>query len=151
MSKMYIVIGIPGSGKSYYIRNHAKDNDVIVSRDQIRFNLLKDGDDYFAKEKEVYDTFINQINAAVADGRDVWVDQTSINRGSRTKLFNRLVNKPDELIGIYFNVPVQVALQRNAQRTGRALVPEDSIISMATFLRRPTKDEGFTEIIEMND
>ena len=149
MSKMYVVIGIPGCGKSTYIQNHIKENEIIVSRDKIRFSMLKDNDDYFSKESEVYDKFIKQINAAIAAQKDVWVDQTSLNRAARNKLFSRLNKKPDEIIGIYFNIPITIALQRNAQRSGRALVPEDAIHNMLIALEKPTKKEGFTEILEV--
>lgn len=149
MSKMYVVIGIPGCGKSTYIQNHIKENEIIVSRDKIRFNMLKDNDDYFSKESEVYDKFIEQIDAAITAQKDVWVDQTSLNRKARNKLFSRLNKKPDEIIGIYFNIPITIALQRNAQRSGRALVPEDAIHNMLIALEKPTKKEGFTEILEV--
>ena len=148
MSKMYIMIGMPGCGKSYYIKQHAKEGEVIVSRDTIRFNMLKDDEPYFAKEKAVYKEFIRQINAAVADGRDVWVDQTSINRGSRNKLFAN-ISKPNEVIGIYFTTPLETAIERNAQRTGRAFVPQDAIINMYNSMEKPELDEGFTEIMEV--
>lgn len=149
MSKMYVVIGIPGCGKSTYIQNHIKENEIIVSRDKIRFSMLKDNDDYFSKESEVYDKFIEQIDAAIAAKKDVWVDQTSLNRAARNKLFSRLNKKPDEIIGIYFNIPITIALQRNAQRSGRALVPEDAIYNMLVALEKPTKKEGFTKILEV--
>ena len=77
MSKMYMVIGAPGCGKSTYIQNHLKENEIVISRDKIRFSLLKDTDEYFSKEKEVYNEFIKQINAAIADNKDFYVDQTS--------------------------------------------------------------------------
>jgi predicted kinase len=111
--------------------------------------MLKDNDDYFSKESEVYDKFIEQIDAAIATQKDVWVDQTSLNRAARNKLFSRLTKKPNEIIGIYFTTPLNIILQRNSQRTGRALVPEDAVVNMFNSLTRPTLDEGFTEILEV--
>ena len=149
MSKMYVMIGAPGCGKSTYIKNHIKDNEIVISRDTIRFSMLKDEDEYFSKEKQVYDEFIKQINAAIADETDFYVDQTSLNRGARNKLFSRLEKRPEQVIVIYFNTPLETILQRNAQRTGRALVPEDAVINMFNSLTKPTTDEGFTDIWEV--
>ena len=30
MSKMYMVIGAPGCGKSTYIQNHLKENEIVI-------------------------------------------------------------------------------------------------------------------------
>lgn len=149
MSKMYMVIGAPGCGKSTYIQNHLKENEIVISRDKIRFGLLKDTDEYFSKEKEVYNEFIKQINAAIADNKDFYVDQTSLNAAARNKLFNQLIKKPDKIIGIYFTTPLDTILQRNAQRTGRALVPENVVIDMYKILTKPTSEESFDEIWEV--
>ena len=46
MSKMYMVIGAPGCGKSTYIQNHLKENEIVISRDKIRFSMLNDNDEY---------------------------------------------------------------------------------------------------------
>ena len=149
MCKMYVMIGAPGCGKSYYIKQHLKDNEIVISRDAIRFNMLKDTDAYFSKEKQVYNEFIKQINTAIADNRDFYVDQTSLNRGARSKLLSHLEKKPNEIIGIYFTTPLETILKRNAQRTGRALVPEDAVINMYDSIQEPTIAEGFTEIWEV--
>ena len=146
MSKMYVMIGAPGSGKSTYIKNHIKDNELVISRDTIRFAMLNDGDDYFSKEKQVYNEFIKQINAAIANEIDIYVDQTSLNRGARSKLFNKLEKKPDEIIAIYIKKPLDIILKYNAKRTGRALVPEDAVINMYNSIEEPTLEEGFTQI-----
>ena len=58
---LYLLAGVPGSGKSTWLKQHAPDNSIIISRDQIRFSLLQDGEDYFAHESEVFFEFINQI------------------------------------------------------------------------------------------
>ena len=149
MSKLFIMIGAPGSGKTTWCKNNVPKNAVYISRDEIRFSIIKDKDSYFSKEKIVYDIFINKINEALDSGLDVYADQTSLNAGSRKKLIDALNKKPDEIIGIYFTTPLDIILQRNAQRTGRALVPEDVVINMFNSLTRPTLDEGFTEILEV--
>ena len=149
MSKMYMVIGAPGCGKSTYIQNHLKENEIVISRDKIRFHLLKETDEYFSREKEVYNEFVKQINNAIANNKDFYVDQTSLNAAARNKLFSKLTKKPDKIIGIYFTTPLDVILQRNSQRVGRALVPEDAVISMFNSLTKPTLDEGFSEIWEV--
>lgn len=149
MSKLFIMMGAPGSGKTTWCKNNVPKNAVYISRDEIRFSIIKDKDSYFSKEKIVYDIFINKINEALDSGLDVYADQTSLNAGSRKKLINALNKKPDEIIGIYFTTPLDIVLQRNAQRTGRALVPEDVVVNMFNSLTRPTLDEGFTEILEV--
>ena len=149
MCKMYMVIGAPGCGKSTYIQNHLKENEIVISRDKIRFGMLKDTDEYFSKEKEVYNEFIKQIDAAIAADATFYVDQTSLNAAARNKLFSRLKKKPDKVIGIYFTTSLDTILQRNAQRTGRALVPEDAVINMFNSLTKPTLEEGFDEILDV--
>ena len=42
---------------------------------------------------------------------------------------------------IYFNVPVEVCIERNKRREGRAQVPEDVIRSMANSFTPPTFKE----------
>ena len=59
--KLYLMMGISGAGKSTWLRHNIKDGEVIVSRDQIRFGMLQDGDDYFDHEDEVFETFICRI------------------------------------------------------------------------------------------
>lgn len=54
---LYVMIGIPGSGKSTWAKANKKEKDIYVSRDEVRFSLLQDGDEYFSKEKEVLKEF----------------------------------------------------------------------------------------------
>lgn len=140
-----------GCGKSTYIKNNIKEDEVIVSRDTIRFSMLNDNDEYFSKEKEVYIEFIKQINDAVAANKNVYIDQTSLSTKARAKLFNNLKEKPSEIIALYFTTPIEIALARNSQRTGRALVPDNVIIDMYNSIEYPTIEEGFTEILEVKN
>lgn len=142
MSKLFIMIGAPGSGKTTWCKNNVPKNAVYISRDEIRFNIIKDEDSYFSKEKIVYDIFINKINEALESGLDVYVDQTSLNAGSRKKLINALNKKPDEIIGIYIERSLNTILEYNSRRTGRKLVPNNTIIKMYNSISKPTAKEG---------
>jgi hypothetical protein len=52
--------GIPGSGKSTYLKTRFIQPPVVVSRDEIRFKMVREDEEYFSHEKEVYNEFINQ-------------------------------------------------------------------------------------------
>ena len=153
MSKLFIMMGAPGSGKTTWCKNNVPKNAVYISRDEIRFSIIKDEDSYFSKEKIVYDIFINKINEALESGLDVYADQTSLNAGSRKKLINALNKRPDEINVIYIERPLSTILEYNSKRTGRKLVPNDVIIKMYNSISKPAAKEGidYLYIINKND
>lgn len=150
MSKLYIMMGIPGSGKSTWCEENISNKDNYVSRDRVRFGLLKAGDSYFSKENEVYKEFVNIINRKLMTNKEVYVDQTSLDSRARRKLLNSLQVKPDEVHVIWLKTPLQKSLLYNAKRKGLERVPDHSIIQMHSRLERPTWSEGikYLHIIE---
>lgn len=151
MKILSLTAGVPGSGKSTWIKENKPDA-VIISRDAIRFSLLKDDEDYFAHEDEVLEIFYSTIQEAIDanDDKEVIVDATHLNQKSRNSLFNNLnLNNVDWYKIYYFNVDIKTCIERNNQRSGRALVPEDVIKRMSYGLKYP-KDERFDEIIVIN-
>lgn len=151
MGKLNIMVGVPGSGKSTWCKNHIQLGDSYISRDKIRFSYLQDGEDYFSKENMVFNEFIRQINLALKNGKTVYADATHLNKASRDKLKNRLSNI-DEVNAIVIDVSLETALQRNANRQGRAFVPETVIKNMfETTYTIPTKEEGFDNIIYVDN
>ena len=134
MSKLNLMCGIPGSGKSYWVRHHMTDTDAYISRDQIRFLMLKEGEEYFSHENEVFEEFIAQIQN----------DATHLNKSSRNKLLYALgdaIEEVEEINLIFLNTPLYTALARNHQRTGRKYVPEETIRSMFKGLKLPDGTE----------
>jgi calcineurin-like phosphoesterase family protein/predicted kinase len=148
---LWITVGIPGAGKSTYLAKDRKAG-TVVSRDAIRFSLLQEDEDYFAHEDQVWDLFIKLIRQRFEEGYTmVYADATHLNRASRKKLINALDLDTDiEINCLFFNVPLDVAIERNEQRTGRALVPRSVIRRMYNQLEKPTHDEGFTKIRQIN-
>jgi predicted kinase len=145
------MIGIPGSGKSTWIRRYAStlaDHYLVVSRDEIRFSLLQEDEPYFAREREVYSEFIKQIKIGIANYKDVIVDATHLNPASRKKLINSLKPFLEKIYlrGIFITVPVEVAIERDSHRTGRSHVGETVIRRMYQDLIPPSFAEGFNSI-----
>lgn len=152
MASLVLMMGVPGSGKTTYAKKMMGDYDIYVSRDEIRFGLVKEDEPYFSKEDEVLQTFIRTINDALPIAqRYVIADATHLNMGSRAKILKNLHNKPDNIYVVYVAVSLQTALERNAQREGRALVPESSIKNMYKSISLPRKEEGIDMTLWLNE
>ena len=150
---LYLMVGVPGSGKSTYAKNILKDGDIYISRDEIRYSLLTEEDDYFAKENEVIKTFIDNIDKSLVNEEycgDVYADATHLSPKSRAQVLNKLKNK-DKVSAIYLDIPLDLILERNAQRKGRALVPENVVRRMYNSIILPTKVEGIEELIIIDE
>ena len=149
-NKLYIMIGIPGSGKSTYAKYAImNDNTIHISRDGIRFAFLSDTDNYFAKEKQVYKEFIRQINENLKEGYNVIADATHLNRKSRNALFHNLhIDRTKvTVIGVYMNTPLETCLERNETRKGgRTFVPPHEVHNMYLRTEPPTYNEPFDYI-----
>lgn len=103
--------------------------------------MLADGDDYFAHETEVFNTFINRINKALAHPGTaiVFADATHISERSREKTLRRI--KTDcKIIPVVFTTPFETCLEWNAKREGLARVPQSAIAHMDHDFHDPTTD-----------
>ena len=149
MPILYILCGPSGCGKSTWAHNFLMENDPLfqdfrpVSRDEIRFSMLKEGEDYFAHEKEVFKTFADTIRHTLIDGFDVIADATHLNEFSRRKLTQAIdmYFRDYEIIYVVFNVDADTCVERNKNREGRANVPENVIRNMCRDFREPSLDE----------
>ena len=147
--KVFVLAGLPGSGKSTWIRKAMNpDDDVHISRDEIRFSLLKDGDAYFEVEDKVRKFFFQQVEKYTVGNdtcENVYIDATHLNPKSRSQVIGH-IDDTAHLIAVCFEMPISIALERNSQRSGRALVPETVIYNMAARYIVPTLKEGFDEV-----
>lgn len=149
MKRVFLVSGPPGCGKSTWIDQQiAMFGGYHVSRDVIRFNLLKDrggNPHYFQYENEVIKKFIDQSQECINkdDEQDVYIDATHLTNSSRNQIVKNLNLGDNKLISVCFVVPFQVCLERNEKRTGRARVPEKTIQEM--FWRYNYPKQGFDE------
>ena len=153
-NNIFIMCGIPGIGKSTWIRVNKNENDIVISRDEVRFSLLADSDAYFDKEDDVFRLFIQAIKCAGEEneGINIFVDATHLSIASRTKLLKALGKDfctQNHLIAIVFPNDLKTALDQNELRKGlgRTYVPRGVIRRMSIAFEAPIVEEGFEKII----
>ena len=166
MNNLYILCGIPGCGKSTWVKKKMNENVLAnigtqkwayVSRDEVRFSMIKEEDDYFSKEKQVFQEFINRICSNLNDAwiENVIADATHLNEVSRDKLINAIrrqrPNEPLNITMVYFDIPLEVCKFRNNKRSGRALVPEHVMDKMCAQLEFPKLRKGLERIEIVRD
>lgn len=144
MSKLIIMSGAPGSGKSTYAKLLVQHdtNIVHISRDAIRFSLLEPEDHYFSRETEVLETFYNNIILSLNRGCNVIADASHLNWKSRRILLENVAKEVTnfQVEVIYMRPPLEVCLERNDTRTGRENVPHDIITKMYNSQSDPVND-----------
>lgn len=146
-----MLIGVPGSGKTTWIRHNGSNAVVLSTDDKIEAIAKKQGKTYSdifrdvigKAEKEMYQDAMRSFK----DGSDVIWDQTNITKKTRAK---KLIMVPDNYkkIAVFFHTPKDLS-QRLASRPGKN-IPEPVIISMINQLQEPSHDEGFDEIVYVN-
>lgn len=147
MATLFILCGLPGSGKTTFCKNYPEV--VHISRDEIRFSLVKEGEPYFSKEKQVTRKFWKEINKNLSEGNSVFADQTSLTKKSRQLLMNHITVPNVKFICVEVNGNnLKMSLERNEKRVGtRAYVSPEVIHSMSRDFEEPTCDEGFDEVL----
>lgn len=142
---MYVLIGIPGSGKSTFCKDLKL---PVVSTDSIRFQMFGDEADQSNPEKVFNMAYMMTANC-LRVGSDVIFDATSTTEWSRKTLLAKMKNRVGEFrkVAILFMTPVEECKRRNAQR--QRVVPEDVIDRQYRQLMRDahTIPDQFDEVV----
>lgn len=153
MSELIMLIGLPGSGKSTFIKKLNQHNDyVVISSDDIIEELAalegKTYTDVFDKHvgfatKEMF----RRAEEAIRQNKKVIWDQTNMNSKNRRK---KLAMFPKEYVkkAVIFsidNLELKRRLDKRAKETGKT-IPAHIMKSMANSYEAPTKAEGFSQI-----
>lgn len=147
MKELIVLVGCPGSGKTTLVKQLLQEGDVYVSRDEVRFSLVRENEEYFSRENEVYKTFVQKIQEGLDKGGKVYADATHLNAASRGKLLRRLSGLKDTYVtALVVKTSLKTCLERNSQRKGRAAVSESVVRSMHRSFTVPTFEEGFDKI-----
>lgn len=150
MAKCYQLIGVPGAGKSTWIKNQewAKNCVVVSTDDHVEEYAKKSGKTY----SEVFDAYmptaiqlmLRDVLKAKKEGKDIIWDQTSTTVKSRKRKFNVLPEY--EHIAVVFKTPEPDELNRRLKSRPGKHIPLRVIMQMMEGFKMPTEQEGFTEI-----
>lgn len=141
-----IMSGLPGSGKSTWVRENAGDA-VVISLDQIRseFARYKRNQEY---EGKCYQEAVKRLREALAAKRDVIWDACCLDERSRNKAQRLGRDYGSNLRVISIDEPYAVCARRNADREHP--VPKDAMEKMAASREMVLSTEGH-EVFSMRD
>ena len=148
--RLYVLIGIPGSGKTTWVQNQDWAQDcVYVSTDTYVEQYAKSLDKTYTEVFNDYmpnavELMAQEVRLAREAKRDIIWDQTSTTVISRQRKFNML---PDYYaVAVVFRCPnVDELVRRLLSRPGK-VIPVDVLHSMIKNFEIPTEEEGFKEI-----
>lgn len=161
---LYMMIGLPGSGKSHWVQEYLEKLRNSDGTDNIIFPIIASTDDYIEniakrncktynqmfKEliKEAQKECHAEVRYAIAHDKDCIWDQTNLTQKSRMKKLDRF---PD----YYKKVAVVVSctdhnewMRRINNRPGK-IISLSILDSMAKSFEYPMPSEGFDEYVEI--
>jgi predicted kinase len=136
-----LAIGLPGSGKSSWFK---RNNVVPLSSDMVRALLFDDPAEQRFQDL-VFANLRSMLKARLIARRPMnYVDATNLTPQERHNWIKLAKDYGYEVQAVFFDVPLEVCIERHQRRD--RVVPEDVIRRMATKLKAPTFDEGFSKI-----
>ena len=136
-----LAIGLPGSGKSSWFKRH---NVTPLSSDMVRSLLFDDPQEQRFQDL-VFSNLRSMLKARLIARRPMnYLDATNLTSHERHNWIKLAKDFNYDVQAVFFDVPVDVCMERNQRR--QRVVPEDVMRRMASKLRPPTFEEGFSKI-----
>ncbi len=133
--ELVVFVGLQGSGKTTWYREHFAATHVHVSKD-----LMPNVRNRDARQ-------MLMIEQSLGEGRSVVVDNTNPTPQVRAPLVAAGRRFGARVIAVYFEANVSEVLIRNRGREAKARVPTVAIFTTKKKLVAPTVEEGFDEVV----
>lgn len=152
MSALIIGIGIPGSGKTTFLKKIAEEKGyAYIAPDDIREELTGDARDQ-TRNKDAWDIAQERMRTSLSEGTGVVFDATFAKGHERRAFLAEARDKGATRIeGYWFDVPLEVARARNQARMRR--VRDHALVRMDTLIREdpPLLSEGLDALVRMDE
>ena len=154
MATIHMLIGIPGSGKSTYSKSTLTkkyDKAVYIASDKVR------DDNPNLKEEEIWPEIYRLCVNALNNDLDIIYDATNITVNVRNRFKNKLKElnvKEYDMIAYYFPTNPNICYERVKIRNtlpNERFLPEDVVLSYGDKIIAPTIEEGFKEIVVIDN
>ena len=144
-SKLILLVGIPGAGKTTYANEYKKSNlnTIHLSSDIIRAELYGD-ESIQGNPAEVFSLMQKRAIEALNNGKDVIYDATGITRKDRAGIIS-ICPKFAKIEAHIIWAPIETCIERDAAR--ERTVGKVVIDRMLKKFQAPYYDEGIDEIV----
>jgi predicted kinase len=129
-----IFVGLQATGKSTFYQQRFSKTHLHISLDTLG-----------TRNREA-----QALKAAIAAQKPFVIDNTNITRDQRQSYIDISRNSGYKIICYYFQAEMKDILRRNAQRTGKAMIPKGGIFGMRKRLQPPTMDEGYDKLFSVS-
>ena len=138
-----IMIGIPGSGKSFHAKKLAEEHSAVyLSADDIRSELTGDAGNN-DQNARVFGTLFGRLKSAFNEGKNVMVDNTNYNRKNRKEILSLAKRAGYTVYAYEMTTPHEVSKERNKNRD--RVVPDFVYDRMISGYEKPDRNTEYIE------
>jgi predicted kinase len=154
MNTVYILVGVPGSGKSTWLhKNQLELNILSLSSDEV-INTI--GDIFGYNYDEIFNDVVGFANRVFLDFVDKYstdetldmniaLDRTNMSKKTRSPFLKKF--KDFRKVAVVFPTPEKEEWDRRLNSRPGKTIPKYVLESMARNFEMPTLEEGFDEVI----
>ena len=131
--QLIIFTGVQASGKSTFYKQYFYDTHLRINLDMLKTRH---------RENIIFEASLRSKTKMV-------IDNTNMTIHDRERYIQRAKDADFEVVSFYFETDLHSTLQRNAQREGKAKIPEVGVKATFQKLEKPTSMEGFDTLFKV--
>lgn len=144
LNYLFVLVGISGSGKSWFANESLKEDFEVFSSDAIRAEVFGDETDQTHNQK-VFEILHKRLRLALKNGKNCIYDATNLNRKRRIAFLNSIQDIGCKKFGFVMATPFERCVERDKNRARS--VGEKVIRRQISQFQLPLLEEGWDEVL----